>query len=123
MIRNYFRVIRIIIEKIIIGNTQPAHDVLATSSEGPLKILTSKTYRGPSGDSQRTNTKIDDFIKNCYSEIIAEEQISKSSKLGHPRDAYGTLLRDDPGTKRWDVLETSVRRRSILFFKFNLQAH
>ena len=63
MIRNYFRVIHIIIEKIIIGNTQSAHDVLGTYPEGPLKILMSGTYRGPSGDSQRTNTKTDDFMK------------------------------------------------------------
>ena len=63
MIRNYLRLTHIIIEKIIIGNTQPAHDVLGTSPEGPLKILTSETYRAPSGDSQGTNTKIDDFMK------------------------------------------------------------
>ena len=49
MIRNYFQVIHIIIEKIIIGNTQPAHDVPRTSPEGLLKVLTSGTYRGHSG--------------------------------------------------------------------------
>ena len=53
MIRNYFRVIHIIIEKIIIGNTQPAYDVLGTSPEGSLTILTSGTYRGPSGDQYK----------------------------------------------------------------------
>ena len=63
MIRNHFRVIHIIIEKIIIGNSQPTHDVLGMSPEGPLKILTSGTYRGSLGDSQWTNTKIDDFMK------------------------------------------------------------
>ena len=31
--------------------TQPAHDVPGTSPEGPLKVLTSGTSRGPSGDS------------------------------------------------------------------------
>ena len=35
-------------------------DVPGTSPEGPLKVLTSGTSRGPSGDSQGTNTKIDD---------------------------------------------------------------
>ena len=39
MIRNYFLVIHITIEKIIIRSTQPAHDVLGTFPEGPLKIL------------------------------------------------------------------------------------
>ena len=31
--------------------TQPARDVPGTSPEGPLKVLTSGTSRGPSGDS------------------------------------------------------------------------
>ena len=63
MIRNYFRVIYILIEKIVIGNTQPAHDVPGTSPEGLLKVLKSETCRGLSGDSQETNTKVDDFMK------------------------------------------------------------
>ena len=58
MIRNYFRVIHITIEKIIIGNTQPAHDIPGTSPEGPLNVLTSGTYkwtfRGLSGDQYKT---------------------------------------------------------------------
>ena len=66
MIRNFFRAMHIIIEKIIIGNTQPAHDILETSPEGLLKILTSRAYRGPSGDSQGTNTKIDGFMKKLF---------------------------------------------------------
>ena len=48
MIRNYFRVTHITITKTIIGNTQPSHDVPGTSPEGPLKVLMSGTYRGPS---------------------------------------------------------------------------
>ena len=35
--------------------------------EGPLKVLMSGTYKGPSGDSQRTSTKIDDFMKKLFS--------------------------------------------------------
>ena len=66
MIRNYFRVIHVIIEKIIIGDTQPAHDVPRTSPEGPLKVLISGTYRKTSEDSQGTNTKIDDFMKKLF---------------------------------------------------------
>ena len=40
-----------------------SHDVTGTSPDGPLKLLMSWTYRGPSGDSQGTNTKTDDLIK------------------------------------------------------------
>ena len=66
MIRNYFWLTHITIEKIIIGNAQPAHDVPRTSPEGLLKVLTSGFYKGPSGDSQGTNTKIDDFMKKLF---------------------------------------------------------
>ena len=66
MIRNYFRVIHVTMEKIIIGNTQPAHDVPRTFPEGPLKVLMSRTYRKTSEDSQGTNTKIDDFMKKLF---------------------------------------------------------
>ena len=66
MILNYFQVIHITIEKIIIGTTQPAHDVPGTSAEGPLKVLTSRTCKGSSGDSQGTNIKIDDFMKKFF---------------------------------------------------------
>ena len=66
IIRNYFRVINITINKTIIRNNQPAHDVPGTSLEGPQKILTSSTYKGPSGDSQGTNTKIDDLMKKLF---------------------------------------------------------
>ena len=49
-----------------IAVTQPARDVPGTSPEGPLKVLTSGTSRGPSGDSQGTNTKIDDLMKKLF---------------------------------------------------------
>ena len=42
---------------------QSAYDIPGTSAEGSLKVLTSGIYRGPSGDSRRTNTKIDDLTK------------------------------------------------------------
>ena len=38
----------------IVSKSQSAHNVPATSPEGPLKVLTSGTYRGPLGDSQQT---------------------------------------------------------------------
>ena len=59
MIRIYFREADITIEKIIIGNTQPARDVSGTSPESPLRVLTSEIYKEPSGDPQGTNTKIE----------------------------------------------------------------
>ena len=56
----------IAIKKIILVNTQPALDVLGTSLEGPLKILTPGTYEEASGNSQGTNTKIDDYMKKMF---------------------------------------------------------
>ena len=46
--------------------SQPVHDVLGTSPEDPLKLLTSTAYRAPSGDSQGTNTKIDYLMKKLF---------------------------------------------------------
>ena len=66
IIHNYFWVINITINKIMIRNNQPAHEVPGTSLEGPQKILTSRTYKGPSGDSQETNTKIDVLMKKLF---------------------------------------------------------
>ena len=40
MISSYFWVIHITIDRIIIGNTQPADGDTGTSSEGSLKVLT-----------------------------------------------------------------------------------
>ena len=40
------------------------------SQEHPLKVLTSITYRRSAGDSQGTNTKIDDLMK-IFLEAIA----------------------------------------------------
>ena len=34
--------------------------------QGPLKLLTSGTRKEPSGCSQGTNTKIDDFMKKMF---------------------------------------------------------
>ena len=90
--------------------TQPARDVPGTSPEGPLKILTSGTSRGPSGDSQGTNTKIDDLMKKlffrcnspCFTHLFllftGKANIQRS-KRGRPRDVYRTQLRDVQGTK------------------------
>ena len=53
MIRNYIWVIHIIIEMIIIGNTQPAHGTLGTSPESLLKVLATGTYGRASGDQYK----------------------------------------------------------------------
>ena len=41
---------------------QPAHDPLGTFLEGRRKVLTSKTYRGSSGDSQGNNLQFNNKI-------------------------------------------------------------
>ena len=61
-------------------------------------------------------------LRICYC-FLLEKQICKSSKWGRPRDAYGTQLRDVPGTRWWDVLGTSPGRRSYMFFQFNSETH
>ena len=53
MIRNYFRVIHITIDKITIGNSQPVHDALGMSPEVALKVLLSGSYRAPSRDQYK----------------------------------------------------------------------
>ena len=45
---------------------QPTHDVPRTSPESSLSVLMPGTYRGPSGDSQGTNTKTDDLMKKMF---------------------------------------------------------
>ena len=72
MIRNYFRVIYILIKKIVVGSTKEVlykflfkppwrHPAAIRRPrdvpEGLLKVLKSETCRGLSGDSQETNTK------------------------------------------------------------------
>ena len=46
--------------------THSAQDNLGTFPEGPFKVLTFESYRGPSGDSQETNTKIYDLLIKLY---------------------------------------------------------
>ena len=48
---------KITIEKTNTGNMQLAQDFPGTSPEGPLKVVTSRIYREPSGNSQGINTK------------------------------------------------------------------
>ena len=46
--------------------TQSAHDVSGTSPEGLLKVLTSGTYRGSSGDPQGNNSKTDNLMRKLH---------------------------------------------------------
>ena len=43
-------------------SSQRAPDVLGTPTKGPLRILISRTYRGPPWDLERNNGKIDKII-------------------------------------------------------------
>ena len=120
--------IHITIKRIIIGNTQSAHDFPGTSPEGPLKVLMSGTYKGPSGESQRTNTKIDDFMKklfsrsnspcitylflffyrkNHYSEVLNGDVHGTST--GRPRDPVAGRPWDQMTGRSKDVRGTSVK--------------
>ena len=104
----------------VLGFTQRARGVLWTFPEGSLKVLTSVTYRGPSGYPQGTNKKTDDLMKifffrniallDIYYCFLQEEQIFKSYKRVRPRDFYKTQLWDVPGTEWWDVIGTSAGR-------------
>ena len=136
MIRNYFRVLHITIEKIIIGNTQTAHDVPETSPEGSLNALTSKdlqeTFRGLWGDQYKNWWFYEKTVFQKYLIVLVlhiclcfleKEQIFKSSKRERPRDDYWTQLRDVHETKWWNVLRTSVGRLSNIFLKLNSQIH
>ena len=128
MIHNYLRVIHVRIEKIFIGNTRPSQDVFGTSTEDPLRVITS----GPIGDLQGTLSgpiqKLIILWKMCFSEVIIlvlhicfcflqEEKIFKSSKRACPRDVYRAQFGVVSGTKWWDVLRTSMGRPSNMFLK------
>ena len=123
MIRNYFWVIHTTIQKIIIGNIQPAQDDPETSSEGSPKC---PNIRDPQGTLREPIQKLMILWKNCFFRsnshcvtylflFLEEEQIFKSSKRGRPRDVYGTQLLDVHGTKWWDILRTTVRHWSNIF--------
>ena len=131
MIHNYFWVMHITVEKIVRGNTQPAHDVPRISPKGPSHWDLQGTFRGLLGD-QFKDCRF--YENNYFSDVIAlllhicfwflhEEKIFKNPKRERPRDIYGTQLRDIPGTNWWDILGTCVGRRSTMFFKFNSQTH
>ena len=88
----------IVVKFLIFCTTQPARDVPGTSPEGPLKVLTSGTSRGPSGDSQGTNPKIDDLMKKlffrcnspCFTHLFLIFTEKKNNSKVLNRDVHGT---------------------------------
>ena len=78
-----------------------------TSLEGFLKVLTSGTSRGSSGDSQGTNTKIDDLMKKVFlNALVLVSRIyfcfywkSKYSKVLNG-NVHGTSMGPSCGTSR-----------------------
>ena len=82
-------------DSVHLKDSQPTRDVCKTSREGPLKVLTTGTSRGPSRDCNGTNIKIDDLMKKLFfrcnspcfthlSLIFTGKKIFKSSKWGPP---------------------------------------
>ena len=91
-----------------IAVAQPARDVPGTSPEGPLKVLMSGTSRGPSGDSQGTNTKIDDLMKKllvrsnnpCFTHLFLFFTEKTNNSKGLNGDFHGTSTGPSCGTSR-----------------------
>ena len=90
--------------------TQATHDVPGTFPEDPLKVLTSRRYRGTFrglSEDQYTNLLYNEkiaieaivLVLHIYSCCLQKKQIFKSSKRVCPRKLYWTQLRDVPGTK------------------------
>ena len=97
------------------------------SQEHPLKVLTSRTYRRPSGDSQGTNTKIDDLMKIFLEAIVLVLHIysyfyrkKKYSKVPNG-DVHGTSVGPSCETSRGPTDGTFSGRQSNMLFKFNSQ--
>ena len=101
---------------LILNPTQLAHDVRWTAPQGSLKVLTSGTYRGPSEDSQWTDTKVDEFMKklcfrskslvlHIYSCFLQERETFKNYKL---RDAVAGRPGDQMVGRSTEVHRTLV---------------
>ena len=115
MIRNYFRVIHITIEKIIIGNTQLTHDVPRKSPKSSLKVLTSRTYKEPSGDSLGTNTKIDDLMKKLFFRSNSP-YITYLFRVFHRKNKYSKVLNGNVhGTSTEPCCKTSMGPNDGMF--------
>ena len=103
--------------------SQPARDVPWTSPKGPLKVLTSGTSRGPSGNSQETIKKIDDFLKKgffrcnspCFTYLLLlftgkanTQKFSMATSTGRARNPLAGRPRDQMMGSSVDVRGTLV---------------
>ena len=76
--------------------TQPAQYNLGMSTEGPLKVLTSGTYRGCSKDSQGTNTKV--YGLRFIDKFVFEKQQSFyyiCTPVFYKKNKYSNVLNGD----------------------------
>ena len=75
-----------------------------------IKVLTSRTFRKPPGDSQGTDAKTDDLMMKLYLRsnspcikclflLFTGRADIQKSKGGRPRNFYETQLQDIPETK------------------------
>ena len=107
----------------LLNTTQPARDMSGTSPEGPVKILTSGTSSGPSGDSSGTNEKIDYLMKrvffrcnsSCFTHLLLfftgktnMQEFYMGTSMGRLRDPVAGRPRDQMMGRSGDVLGTSV---------------
>ena len=110
------------------AGTRRPRDVPWRFPKGPNVKPTRETTRDPQGTLRGPIQKLIILWKNCFSEVIVlllhicfcflkKEQIFKSSELWRPQDVYETQLLDVHETKWWDVLRTSVGRRSNMSHK------
>ena len=88
----------------------------------------SGTYKRPSWDSKRTNTKFGDFMKKMFFRIDSPCITFLYNKYSKLLNGVSTRRKRDPVVKRpydqvWDVLGKSVGRLSNMFFKLNSQTH
>ena len=95
--------------------------------EGPLKVLTPGTCEGPSGDSQGTNTKVDDLMKKIFFRrnspcitylflFFTERANIQKFLTGTSRGRLRVPAAGRPGDQMMDVDPTC-------FFKLNSQKH
>ena len=95
--------------------------------KAPTVKPTRETTRDPQGTLTGPIQKLMVLWENCLSEVIVLILhicfCSLQEERGRPWDVYGTQLLDVHGTKWWNVVRTSVERRSSMFLKLNSQTH
>ena len=105
---------QLLIKRLIKRWSHLAHDIPWTFPGGSLKVLKLGTYRGLSGDSQGTNTKVNDLMKHYalhYISFLVFYRKHKYPKILN-RDVHGTST--EPSAEH---------RTSVGHTKFNSQTH